>query len=108
MPGTAMPMIVAREIKNAWACHIQCYVEIVGQLIEEMTGVGAFISPTAIVGAAHVSTHADALLRPSIPHTIRVKSDRNDRRFLANGRNCEQRQSRTMDQQTHGLIEATV
>src|SRR6266550_3509427 len=83
MPGAAMPMIVAREIDNSAPCHIKSDIEIIGQLIQEMTGIGSFVSTAPIVGAAHISPRPNPLNRPTVPLTVSIQPDRNDRRLAA-------------------------
>src|SRR5688572_7021545 len=75
MPRTAVPVIVACEVKNACALDIEGHVEVIRVLAEKMAGVGGLVCTASIVGATHVGAHADALLRPALPHSIRVKAD---------------------------------
>src|SRR5438445_1976437 len=81
VPGTAMPMIAADEVEDARSGHIQRHIIIIGELIEKMAGVGAFVSAAAVVGAPQVSPRADALTGPAVPQAIRIETDGNHRRF---------------------------
>src|SRR3954468_23703291 len=81
-PGAAVPVIVAREIENARAFHIQGHVVVIGELIEKVAGVGAAISTGAIVRAAHVSARAEALQWPFFPLAVGIKADWNHRRLV--------------------------
>ena len=81
-----MPMIVAREIENASPFHVERDVEVVGKLVKEMAGVRPFVATATVIRAAHVSAHADSLLRPSIPHAIGIQADRRGRQFI--GHTC--------------------
>ena len=88
MPRAAVPVVVAREVKDAGAFHVERDVEIVGELVEEVTGVGAFIAPAAIIGAAHVGARSDPLVGPSLPQPVRIESDWDDRGIYSFGLGC--------------------
>ena len=79
MPGAAVPMIAPDEIENSQPGDIQRHVEIIGQLVQKMAGVGAFVSAAAIVGAPHVRPRADALIGPAVPESVSIKTHRNQR-----------------------------
>ena len=79
MPGTAVPVVVARKVQYPRALHVQRHIEVVSQLIEEVRRIG--IAAGAIIGAAHVGALAEALVRPAIPHDISVNAHRNHRRL---------------------------
>jgi len=81
VPGAAVPVIVSGEVEHAWSFDVERDVVIVGQLIEEVAGVGRLVAAAPIVGAAHVSSNADALIGPTSPHAIGVEPDRDHRRF---------------------------
>ena len=80
VPRTSVPMVATDKIQYPAPGYVQRDVEIVGELVEEMAGVGAFVPAAPIVSAPHVSPGADALLRPAVPETISVKADGNDGR----------------------------
>jgi hypothetical protein len=82
MPRASMPMIVTGEIENARPLQVEGNVLVFRQLVEEMAGISAFISPTPVVGATHVRACADALLRPSLPKPIGITTDGNDWRCV--------------------------
>ena len=79
-----MPVVIAAEEKNSRALYIERDVKVISELIEEMRRIGAFISSSSIVGAAHVGTHSDTLPRPLIPRPIGIEPDGNGfcRRWL--------------------------
>ena len=54
VPGTAVPVVVTREVEYARSLHIECDVEVVGLLIKEVARIGPFVAAGAVVGAAHV------------------------------------------------------
>ena len=78
MPRAAVPVIVAGEVEHAGAFHVERHVVVVGQLIEEMGGVGPLVAASPVVGAAHVGARADALIRPAVPHAVRIQTHGND------------------------------
>ena len=86
MPGAAMPMVVTREVEHARPLDVQRDVPVVGELVEEMAGVGAFVAAAAVVGAAHIGPRADPLAGPALPQAIRIQTHGNDRRLLCRGR----------------------
>ncbi len=81
MPGAAVPVIVAREVEDAGILNIERDVEIVGELVEEMAGIGAFVAAGAVVGASHVGAGADALIGPAVPGAVGVVADGDDGRI---------------------------
>lgn len=62
------------RFKKPRPMHIQCHIEIIRGLIEEIARIG--ISPLAIVCAPHVSPHPEALIRPAFPLPIRIQPHR--------------------------------
>src|SRR6516162_9343925 len=93
MPRTSMPMVVAGEIKNSRSLNVQRHIPVLGQLVEKVTGVCAFISAAAIIRAAHVGAHANALVWPAVPLSVSIQTDRNDRRLHSSQGTPEQEQS---------------
>ena len=90
-PGAAMPMIVAHETEQSWSLKVEGNILVVGQLIEKMAGICSFVSTTAIVGAAQVSSHAQAENGPLIPIAISIEANRNGSGATTAGmKNCEQ------------------
>ena len=85
MPRAAVPVVVAREVKDAGAFYIKRDVEIAGELVEEVTGISALITAAAIIGAAHVSARSDTLVGPSLPQPIRIQSNGDDRGIYSFG-----------------------
>ena len=81
VPWAAVPMVVAREIHDPGTGDVEGDILVVGELVEEMTGVSAFVAAGAIVGAAHVGAHAEALDGPMLPLAIGVEAD-GDRRWF--------------------------
>src|SRR6266700_663264 len=81
MPRAAVPMVVTREIQNAWARDIECHVVIIRELIKKMTGISSFIAAAPIIRAPHVGSCPDPLIRPLVPLSIRVQPDRDHRRL---------------------------
>src|ERR1019366_5675668 len=75
VPWAAVPVVVADEVDLAGALDIEGDVAVFAQLIQEVRGIGPFVAARAIVGAAHVGADADALIRPAIPHAVRVQAD---------------------------------
>ena len=92
MPGAAVPVVVAGEVEHARALHVERHVAVVGELVEEVAGVGAFVAAAAVVGAAHVGPRADALAGPAFPQAIGVEANRNDRRLRGQEWRAEQSQ----------------
>ena len=82
-PGAAVPMIVAREVKNARTLNVERNIVGIGKLIEEVAGISAFVAAASIVSAAHVSARTDALDRPTFPLAVSVEADGDDGRFGA-------------------------
>src|SRR5665213_2615748 len=94
VPGTAVPVVIADEIENAGRLHIQRDIEIVGILIEEVRRVRALVASSAIVGAAHVSARADALVGPALPLAVGIHASWNYRRLReSSGRYGEQKKA---------------
>src|SRR5579875_868305 len=83
VPGAAVPVVVAGEVEDAGAFEVKCNIEIVGLLVEEMAGVGAFVASPTIVGAAEVSSHADPMIGPALPLAVGVQTNRNHRWLLS-------------------------
>jgi hypothetical protein len=54
---------------------VERYIEVIGELVEEMARVRAFIAAPAIVGAAHVSARSDSLKTPAIPLAVGIEAD---------------------------------
>ena len=75
VPGAAVPVVVADEVEDAGTFDVERDVAVVGELIEEVGGVGALVAAGAVVGAAHVGARADALVGPVVPHAISVETD---------------------------------
>ena len=67
VPGAAVPVVVAGEVEDAGASDVERDVEVVGLLVEEVRRVGGVVAADAVVGAAHVGAHADALVGPAVP-----------------------------------------
>ena len=88
MPRAAVPMVAAHEVEHAGPGDIERDVVIIGELVNEMAGIGAFIAASAVVSAAHVGARADALVRPLVPHSIGVKSNRDNWRLGVCGEKC--------------------
>src|SRR5207302_4255119 len=78
MPGAAVPVIVAREVEDARALEVERDVEIVGELEEEMAGIGAFVAAAAVISASHVGAGADVLIGPAVPGAVGVVADGDD------------------------------
>jgi len=89
VPGTAMPMIVPDKVEYPAALHIQRDIPVRRKLIEEVGGIRGFVSAAAIIGASHVSPHADSLVGPTIPHSVGIVTDRDRGRFGA-GKHAKQ------------------
>ena len=87
VPGTAVPVVVADEVKDTGSLNVQRDVEIVGELVQEVGSVGPFVAAGSVVGAAHVGPRADPLIRPAFPQAIGVEPDRNDGGFGRDGYN---------------------
>ena len=81
-PRAAVLVVVAREVKDAGASHVERDVEIVGELVEDVTSL---ITAAAIIGAAHVSARSDALVGSSLPQPIRIQSNWDDRGIYSFG-----------------------
>ena len=77
MPGAAVPVVETAEDQNARSLDIKGDVEIICDLIKKMTAVRAFVASIAVIRAAHIRAHPNALLRPAIPLAIRVETNRN-------------------------------
>jgi hypothetical protein len=88
VPRAAMPVVVSREVEDARALHIERDIEIAGELVEEVTGIGTFIAPAAIIGAAHVSARYDPLIGPSFPQPVRIEPDWDDRGIYSLSLGC--------------------
>ena len=82
MPGTSVPVIVAREVKNAGAFKVNRNIEIVRELVQVVACVGAFVSAAAIICAYHIGPGADSLIGPTIPHPVGVNAHRDNRRMF--------------------------
>ncbi len=80
-----MPVIVAGEVQDAMAGHVQRHVVIVCQLVQEMAGVRAFVAATSVLRAPHVSARTNALIGPAFPLPVGVESDGNRWRFVGAG-----------------------
>ena len=76
-----MPVIITNKIENARPFDVECDVVVIGQLVEKMAAIGAFIAAAPIVGAAHVGAHSNALIRPARPLPVGIQSDWNGDRF---------------------------
>jgi len=85
-----MPVIVAREVEHAVTVHIERHVPVLGQLIQEVSRIGAFVAPGAVVSAAHVRADADSLFSPTIPLAVGVEADGNDWKGISRGRSAGQ------------------
>lgn len=81
-PWAAMPVVIAGEIKDAFARDIEGHIIVGGELIEEVAGIGTLVAATAIISAAHVGPGADALEGPLFPLKVGIFSDRDYGRFL--------------------------
>ncbi len=88
VPWAAVPVVVADEIQLAGSFDIESDIKIVGELIEEVRGVGALVSSLAVVRTAHVGSGSDALVRPAVPKKIGIGPDGNHRR------RCRERRGR--------------
>lgn len=75
VPGAPVPVVVADEVEDAGRFQVEGDVEIIGFLVEEVGGVGAFVAAAAVVGAAHVGALADSLVGPAVPLQIGVGGD---------------------------------
>src|SRR5580765_7612951 len=104
MPWAAVPMIVSDEIENARAGDVQRHVFVFRKLIEEMAGIGAFVATAAVISAAHVGAHADALIRPALPLAISVKADGNDWRFCSCAKLSNRKWKQQKREAQHPLI----
>ena len=67
VPRAAVPVVVAGEVQDAAASDVERDVEVVGRSGRGSAGVGRAVAAVAVVGAAHVGAHADALLGPAVP-----------------------------------------
>ena len=104
VPWTAVPMVVASEVEDSRAGDVECDVFVFGELIEEMAGVGAFVSAAAIVGAAHVSASADALIRPAVPLAIGIEDKGNHGRFCCGAKFSESEWNQQEGEAQHAVI----
>src|SRR5262249_7678497 len=82
VPGAAVPVVETREVEDSRAGKIERDVLVVGKLVEEVAGVGAFVPAGAVVGAVHVRAGANPLKRPLVPLAIRIEADGNRRRLI--------------------------
>src|SRR5580765_594537 len=92
MPGTSMPMVVAGKIENSRSLDVQRHIPVLGQLIKKMTGVCSFIPATPVIRAAHIGTHANALIRPVVPLPVSIETHRNARWFHGARHTTEQQE----------------
>ena len=95
VPRAAMPVVVAGEVKHASSFHIERHIVVLGELVEKMARVRAFIAAAPVVGAAHVGARTDdPLIRPALPLPIRIQPDGNDRWFGSEQRRGNERRAR--------------
>src|SRR5215469_1423734 len=94
VPWAAMPVVVANEVQNAGALHIESDVAVGCKLIEKVGGIRGLVAASSIVSAAHVRTNSDALRGPAIPHSIRIEASRNHRRCTPPAEAGEQNKNR--------------
>src|SRR6266850_4089940 len=78
MPGTAMPMIVTREIEDPLPFEVQRYIAVLAQLVKKVTGIGSFVPPAPIIRAAHVRPGSHPQIRPPFPLCVSIQSHGND------------------------------
>src|SRR5689334_22231056 len=95
-------MVVAREIENPLPRHVERDVVVVGELVEKMAGIGAFIAAAAVVSAAHVGANADPLVWPVFPLPVGVETDGNGWRLQVS-RRAQRRQARQQTQKERGF-----
>jgi len=98
VPRAPVPVIVTGEAKHARAFDIERHVEVIGQLIEKMTRIRAFVATLPVVSAAHVSPDTNALVGPALPLPIGIQPDRDRRRLdREQGRGKATREQQTRD-----------
>ena len=104
MPRAAVPMVVASEVEESRAGDVECDVFVFGELIEEMAGVGAFVAAAAVISAAHVGAHADALIRPAVPLAVGIEANGNDGRFCCSAKLSNRKWKQQKREAQHPLI----
>src|SRR4051812_18700107 len=75
MPWAAVPMVISDEGENARALDIESDIFVLGKLIKEVTGIGAFISAAAVIGATHVGPSSNSLEGPAVPLAGRLQGN---------------------------------
>jgi hypothetical protein len=65
-------MVVTREAKDSLAFQIERHVKVIAKLVKEMAGVRPLIAAPAVIGAPQIGASTDTLIRPAVPHAVRV------------------------------------
>jgi hypothetical protein len=76
VPGAPVPVVEASKIEYPGTFQIEGDVGIIAELVEKVARIR--VPSTAVVRTSHVGPHSDTLIGQAMPHTIGVKSHRED------------------------------